>query len=79
MWTGTTCAALITVGGHVEVAQMVGRRDARPASYSDMTIGLYKMLGFRFALRFRDLADQRLRRVDVAVPGGQLSTGGDGR
>ncbi|GAA2511667.1 hypothetical protein GCM10010406_54850 [Streptomyces thermolineatus] len=29
------------------------------ASYSDMAFGLYKMLGFRFAPRFRDLSDQR--------------------
>ncbi|MFE7664320.1 Tn3 family transposase [Streptomyces celluloflavus] len=28
------------------------------ASYSGMAFGLYKMLGFRFAPRFRDLADR---------------------
>lgn len=35
------------------------------ASYSDMAFGLYKMLGFRFAPRFRDLADQRFWRADL--------------
>ncbi|GIH61855.1 Tn3 family transposase [Microbispora siamensis] len=29
------------------------------ASYSDMAFGLYKMPGFRFASRFRELDDQR--------------------
>ncbi len=35
------------------------------ASYSDMAFGLYKMLGFRFAPRFRDLQDQRFWRADL--------------
>ncbi|TMR93937.1 Tn3 family transposase [Nonomuraea basaltis] len=35
------------------------------ASYSDMAFGLYKMLGFRFAPRFRDLSDQRFWRADL--------------
>lgn len=39
------------------------------ASYSDMAFGLYKMLGFRFAPRFRDLEDQRLRRADLPDDG----------
>lgn len=30
-----------------------------------MAFGLYKMLGFRFAPRFRDLADQRFWRADL--------------
>ncbi|WP_353961750.1 Tn3 family transposase [Streptomyces sp. NBC_01619] len=34
-------------------------------SHSDMAFGLYKMLGFRFAPRFRDLADQRFWRADL--------------
>ncbi len=38
------------------------------ASYSDMAFGLYKMLGFCCAPRFRDLADQRFWRADVPVP-----------
>lgn len=38
------------------------------ASYSDVAFGLYKMLGFRFAPRFRDLADQRFWRADVPRP-----------
>jgi TnpA family transposase len=45
------------------------------ASYSDMAFGLYKMLGFRFAPRFRDLADQRFWRADVPVPDGEESAG----
>ncbi len=35
------------------------------ASYSDMAFGPYKMLGFRFAPRFRDLSDQRFWRADL--------------
>jgi TnpA family transposase len=45
------------------------------ASYSDMAFGLYKMLGFRFAPRFRDLADQRFWRADVPVPDGEEPAG----
>jgi hypothetical protein len=39
------------------------------ASYSDIAFGVYKMLGFRFAPRFRDLRDQRLWRADVVGAG----------
>lgn len=39
------------------------------ASYSDMAFGLYKMLGFRFAPRFRDLEDQRFWRADLPDDG----------
>ncbi|MEO7195630.1 MAG: Tn3 family transposase [Pseudonocardiaceae bacterium] len=39
------------------------------ASYSDAVFGLFKMLGYRFAPRFRDLPDQRFWRVDL--PDGQ--------
>ncbi|GAA0902372.1 hypothetical protein GCM10009574_091010 [Streptomyces asiaticus] len=46
------------------------------ASYSDMAFGLYKMLGFRFAPRFRDLADQRFWRADL--PDGEASAAGYG-
>jgi TnpA family transposase len=49
------------------------------ASYSDMAFGLYKMLGFRFAPRFRDLADQRFWRADVPVPEGEEPAGDYGR
>jgi len=35
------------------------------ASYSDMVFGIFKMLGFRFAPRFRDLADQRFWRAEM--------------
>jgi TnpA family transposase len=46
------------------------------ASYSDIAFGLYKMLGFRFAPRFRDLADQRFWRVEVPpAPDGQERAG----
>lgn len=45
-------------------------------SYSDMAFGLYKMLGFRFAPRFRDLADQRFWRADL--PDGEESAPGHG-
>ncbi|CAM5256148.1 hypothetical protein GCM10010266_67190 [Streptomyces griseomycini] len=48
------------------------------ASYSDMAFGLYKMLGFRFAPRFRDLADQRFWRADVPVPEGEEPAGDHG-
>nr|BEK69259.1 hypothetical protein KPHV_64860 [Kitasatospora purpeofusca] len=43
------------------------------ASYSDMVFGIFKMLGFRFAPRFRDLADQRFWRADI--PGNQSQPG----
>ncbi|GAA4329635.1 hypothetical protein GCM10023086_58840 [Streptomyces venetus] len=49
------------------------------ASHSDMAFGLYKMLGFPFAPRFRDLADQRFWRTDLPggeVPAGIRATGG---
>jgi TnpA family transposase len=46
------------------------------ASYSDMAFGLYKMLGFRFAPRFRDLEDQRFWRADL--PDGEAPTAGYG-
>lgn len=41
------------------------------ASYSDAVFGLFSMLGYRFAPRFRDLPDQRFWRADL--PGGQPS------
>jgi TnpA family transposase len=46
------------------------------ASYSDMAFGLYKMLGFRFAPRFRDLEDQRFWRADL--PDGEEPAAGYG-
>jgi TnpA family transposase len=36
------------------------------ASYSDMVFGLFKMLGYRFSPRLRDLSDQRFWRAEVA-------------
>lgn len=41
------------------------------ASYSDAVFGLFKILGYRFAPRFRDLADQRFWRAEL--PNGQTS------
>lgn len=41
-----------------------------------MAFGLYKMLGFRFAPRFRDLADQRFWRADL--PDGETPAAGYG-
>ncbi len=35
------------------------------ASYSDMVFGVFKMLGYRFSPRFKDLADQRFWRVEI--------------
>lgn len=43
-----------------------------------MAFDLYKMLGFRFAPRFRDPADQRFWRADVTVPEGKEPAGGYG-
>lgn len=41
------------------------------ASYSDMVFGLFKMLGYNFSPRFKDLADQRFWRADMpGVPTG---------
>lgn len=39
-----------------------------------MAFGLYKMLGFRFAPRFRDLSDQRFWRADL--PDGEAPSAG---
>jgi TnpA family transposase len=41
-----------------------------------MAFGLYKMLGFRFAPRFRDLDDQRFWRADL--PNGEAHAAGCG-
>jgi TnpA family transposase len=41
------------------------------AAYSDAVFGLFKILGYRFAPRFRDLPDQRFWRA--ALPDGQTS------
>ena len=37
------------------------------ASYSDIVFGIFKMLGYRFAPRFRDLSDQRFWRMDSSA------------
>src|SRR5207253_24529 len=42
----------------------------------DMGFGLYRMLGFRFARRLRDLYDQRLGRADL--PDGEAPATGYG-
>lgn len=43
-------------------------------SYSDMVFGLFKILGYNFSPRFRDLDDQRFRRA--AMPGVETGTYG---
>jgi TnpA family transposase len=48
------------------------------ASYSDMAFGLYKMLGFRFAPRFRDLQDQRFWRAELPETEGEAPAAGYG-
>lgn len=35
------------------------------ASYSDMVFGVFKILGYRFSPRFKDLADQRFWRAEM--------------
>lgn len=67
-----TLDTLLNLDGGVK-PEMVA---ADNASYSDMAFGLYKMLGFRFAPRFRDLADQRFWRADL--PDGEASAAGYG-
>ncbi len=42
------------------------------ASYSDMVFGLFKMLGYRFSPRLRDLSDQRFWRAEL--PGAPAGT-----
>ncbi|MCY1649300.1 Tn3 family transposase [Streptomyces sp. NPDC048212] len=44
------------------------------ASYSDMVFGLFSMLGYNFSPRFKDLADQRFWRAELA----SVATGGYG-
>ncbi len=44
------------------------------ASYSDMVFGLFKVLGYNFSPRFRDLDDQRFRRA--TMPGVETGTYG---
>ncbi len=67
-----TLDTLLNLDGGMK-PQMVA---ADNASYSDMAFGLYKMLGFRFAPRFRDLADQRFWRADL--PDGETPAAGYG-
>lgn len=61
LYTLDTLDTLLNLDGGVR-PEMVATDNA---SYSDMAFGLYKMLGFRFAPRFRDLADQRFWRADL--------------
>jgi len=43
------------------------------ASYSDMVFGIFKMLGYRFSPRFKDLEDQRFRKAQM--PGAEPVSG----
>ena len=77
---GTPCDSLFTLDTLLNLdggvrPEMIATDNA---SYSDMAFGLYKMLGFRFAPRFRDLADQRFWRADVPVSDDEEQAGGYG-
>lgn len=43
------------------------------ASYSDMVFGIFKLLGYRFSPRFKDLEDQRFWKA--AMPGAETAGG----
>lgn len=53
--------ALLNLDGGVR-PEMVATDNA---SYSDMVFGVFKMLGYRFSPRFKDLADQRFWRAEM--------------
>jgi TnpA family transposase len=53
--------ALLNLDGGVK-PEMVATDNA---SYSDMVFGLFKLLGYHFSPRFRDLDDQRFRRATM--------------
>ena len=62
--------ALLNLDGGVK-PEMVATDNA---SYSDMVFGIFKMLGYRFSPRFKDLDDQRFWRARCPAP----SAGGYG-
>ncbi|MGB8946635.1 MAG: Tn3 family transposase [Streptomyces sp.] len=63
--------ALLNLDGGVK-PEMVATDNA---SYSDMVFGIFKMLGYRFSPRFKDLEDQRFWKAQM--PGAE-SAGGYG-
>ncbi|BDH12828.1 hypothetical protein HOK021_40070 [Streptomyces hygroscopicus] len=62
--------ALLNLDGGVK-PEMVATDNA---SYSDLVFGLFKILGYNFSPRFRDLDDQRFRRA--TMPGVETGTYG---
>lgn len=62
--------ALLNLDGGVK-PEMVATDNA---SYSDMVFGLFKILGYNFSPRFRDLDDQRFWRA--TMPGAETGTYG---
>ncbi|BFP50705.1 hypothetical protein SCMC78_05120 [Streptomyces sp. CMC78] len=61
--------ALLNLDGGVK-PEMVATDNA---SYSDMVFGIFKMLGYRFSPRFKDLADQRFWKAQM--PGTEVAGG----
>lgn len=61
--------ALLNLDGGVK-PEMVATDNA---SYSDMVFGVFRMLGYRFSPRFKDLADQRFWRA--TMPGDEPADG----
>ena len=61
--------ALLNLDGGVK-PEMVATDNA---SYSDMVFGIFKMLGYRFSPRFKDLQDQRFWKAQM--PGAEMSGG----
>ncbi|MEV8547009.1 Tn3 family transposase [Streptomyces sp. NPDC051572] len=61
--------ALLNLDGGVK-PEMVATDNA---SYSDMVFGIFKMLGYRFSPRFKDLADQRFWKAQM--PGAEVAGG----
>ncbi|GAB3002398.1 Tn3-like element Tn3 family transposase [Streptomyces pseudoechinosporeus] len=61
--------ALLNLDGGVK-PEMVATDNA---SYSDMVFGIFKMLGYRFSPRFKDLEDQRFWKAQM--PGAETAGG----
>jgi TnpA family transposase len=61
--------ALLNLDGGVK-PEMVATDNA---SYSDMVFGIFKMLGYRFSPRFKDLEDQRFWKAQM--PGAEAAGG----
>ncbi|WUP38638.1 transposase [Streptomyces europaeiscabiei] len=61
--------ALLNLDGGVK-PEMVATDNA---AYSDMVFGIFKMLGYRFSPRFKDLEDQRFWKAQM--PGADLVGG----